>query len=310
MIEVSVLMSTYNERENEIKEAIDSILNQTYSNFEFIIMLDKPDNIVIEQILNMYEQIDHRVKLYVNEKNLGLPDSLNKALDLSKGKYIARMDADDVSLDFRLEKQYKYLLDNSLDLVGTNYRLMSQDGNKEYEAIKHPTNPEDICRNLKVDNISCVGHPTWFARREVFEKLQGYRNIHTCEDYDFLLRACKLGFRIGNVDDICLIYRLTTNSLSRNNRIKQGLVSRFLRDHYEQLFRINAKDIEAYLDSRLGKNDAKIYKRHLELCDELQQCKRSKRWGSYILCAIKVIFYSKHGREELRRKIKQKTSKK
>ena len=109
---ISVIMSTYNEKEIWVKEAVDSILNQTVNDFEFIIIVDKPDNNKIIDLLHEYEMNDKRVKVYINNKNLGLVKSLNKAIRLSNGKFIARMDADDYSYPQRFEKQLNLLQNN------------------------------------------------------------------------------------------------------------------------------------------------------------------------------------------------------
>ena len=103
---ISVIMSAYNSEET-IKETINSILNQTYKDFELIIVNDKStDN--TESIIKSFK--DERIKLINNKKNLGLPASLNKAIKVAKGKYVARMDADDVMLHGRLEKQLAFNL--------------------------------------------------------------------------------------------------------------------------------------------------------------------------------------------------------
>ncbi len=114
---ISVIMSTYNEENMLIRQAVESILNQTYSEFEFIIVLDNPKNIEIANLIQEYASRDKRIVILKNEKNLGLVKSLNKALEISKGEYIMRMDADDISEKDRIEKEYKFLKENNLDLV-------------------------------------------------------------------------------------------------------------------------------------------------------------------------------------------------
>ena len=110
---VSVLMAVYN-GEKYLLEAIESILNQTYTNFEFLIINDGSTDSTEEIILSYSDQ---RIRYIKNEQNLKLIASLNKGLDLAKGKYIARMDADDISLPDRLEKQVNFLERNSTKLL-------------------------------------------------------------------------------------------------------------------------------------------------------------------------------------------------
>ena len=125
MMEISVIMATYKEKIELLKVAIESILKQTYNNFEFIIILDNPENIEHIRCIENYQKNDDRIRFYINEKNMGLTKTLNKALSLSKGKYICRMDADDVSMPDRIEKQLHYLNQYHYDLIlfQSSYKL-------------------------------------------------------------------------------------------------------------------------------------------------------------------------------------------
>ena len=105
MKKISVLMTVYKEKENELKESFESIINQTYKNLEIIVVFDYPDEPWRIDFIKKYN--DSRVKIIVNKKNIGLPLSLNKALKYVTGDYIARMDSDDVSTLDRFEKQIK-----------------------------------------------------------------------------------------------------------------------------------------------------------------------------------------------------------
>ena len=109
MVCVSVLMSVYNEPEEWMRVAIDSILGQTFTDFEFIIINDNPKRKLNREILSDYAKQDKRIVILENEENIGLTKSLNKGLKVAKGKYIARMDADDISLSDRLEKQVNFM---------------------------------------------------------------------------------------------------------------------------------------------------------------------------------------------------------
>jgi glycosyltransferase involved in cell wall biosynthesis len=111
---ISAVMSVYNESEEYLRKSIESILNQTYTDFEFIIILDNPDNKKARDILKEYENKDDRIVLLENEKNIGLAPSLNRGVKVARGKYIARMDADDIALPQRFEKQV-YFLENNPD---------------------------------------------------------------------------------------------------------------------------------------------------------------------------------------------------
>ena len=96
MPEVSVIMSTYNEKLQYLTEAIESVLNQTFKNYEFIIILDNPQNDAIRDCVYQYAEKDFRIKVIENDSNIGLTKSLNKAIQNANGKYMSRMDADDI----------------------------------------------------------------------------------------------------------------------------------------------------------------------------------------------------------------------
>ena len=109
-VEVTVLMSVYNANLKELNEAVTSILNQTYKNFEFLIINDGTKN-GEKQLIESYN--DNRIRIIDNEKNMGLEKSLNKGIENAKGKYIIRMDADDISHIDRIDKQLKFIKEHS-----------------------------------------------------------------------------------------------------------------------------------------------------------------------------------------------------
>ena len=125
---ISVIMSCYKEPMSILKQAVESILIQTYKDFEFIVIVDNPSNREIIGYLKNVSLVDRRVKMYVNKNNMGLVASLNKAICISRGKYIARMDADDISISTRLFDQLLYLEHNNLDFIGGYYVKITNDG--------------------------------------------------------------------------------------------------------------------------------------------------------------------------------------
>ena len=152
---ITVIMSTYKEDERLLRESIESILNQTYKDFEYIIILDYPDNDVHKRVIEEYALKDDRIHFYVNEKNMGLTYSLNRGLSLCHGEYIARMDADDISLPDRLERQMEYLEKNHYDLIGGITEMINENGSLLYydganlNAVMGYSNPAimgfDVC---------------------------------------------------------------------------------------------------------------------------------------------------------------------
>lgn len=249
MKKISVLMSTYKEPEKYLYASIESILKQTYKNFEFIIIIDNPENKT--RILNLIKQFkDDRIKILVNQTNMGLVKSLNKGLKYCKGEYIARMDADDISSSHRFEYQIKFLEENDLDIVSGNFELFNDDGT--INRVYHYPQYDDSCKK-HLKKYSCLPHPAWLGKKKVFIKCGGYRDISTCEDYDFLIRASLLGFKMGNVQDTILKYRYNLDSISRKNSIKQDLISKFLSNHFRKCECISIDDYNHYIESNLYK---------------------------------------------------------
>ena len=238
-------MSTYKEPIKWIKESVESILNQTYKNIEFVIIIDDPTNSEIINILREYSE-DQSVKIYINEKNLGLVQSLNKGLKYCTGDYIARMDADDISLANRLEFQIKYLKDKKYDLIGCDYEVFFD--NSIIRTAKGSYSNEVCKKILKYE--SCIAHPTWLVKRNVYETLQGYRNIDTCEDLDFLLRAELHGFKLGNCPHVLLKYRDNPNSISHLKNARQQSTARLLTKKYCKSKIISDKEYKEFLGSK------------------------------------------------------------
>lgn len=192
-----------------LKEAVASILSQTYKNFQFIIVDDASTDETWKYLKNLK---DKRIKLIKNKKNLGLAASLNIALRAAQGDYVARMDADDISLPQRLENQVKFLLKNpQIDICGTWAKLIDEN-NQIIGKVHKPTNDEKI----KKMNTWITGliHPTWLARRKVFEKLNGYDTRYDmAEDYEFLIRAAN--FKMANINKELLRWRSPQNRRSQ-----------------------------------------------------------------------------------------------
>ena len=171
---VSVLLPLYNEPVAFAKEAIDSILKQTYQNLEIILLLDNPQNEELKKLITDYERQDGRVRIRVNEENMGLPATLNIGIELSTGDYIARMDGDDISVSTRIEKQLNYLLEHpKADLIGSNAYIINEDGEEigEYRKLQMDFSQKMMLRKASINMI----HPTWFGKSSLFKQCK-YRN--------------------------------------------------------------------------------------------------------------------------------------
>ena len=151
---ITVLMTTCNEKKEIFSKALESILKQTYSNIKILIIVDNMENKEIIEQIKEYQNKDNRISYIVNEQNLGLAESLNKGIDIINTKYIARMDADDIAFEDRIEKQLKYAKENpQIDLFGANVEFIDYEGNSLYKRNEHEMNSEKIKKVVKYINI-------------------------------------------------------------------------------------------------------------------------------------------------------------
>lgn len=289
---ISVIMSTYKEDEKLLRESIESILNQTYKDFEYIIILDYPDNDVHKSVIEEYALKDDRIHFYINEKNMGLTDSLNRGLSLCHGEYIARMDADDISLPDRLERQMKYLEKNHYDLIGGITEMINENGSLLYNIKSVPTDPKKINKALRYSQ--CIAHPTWLGRKEVFEKNAGYRHMPLCEDYDFTLRAVLNGFVISNLNEPVLKYRMTSNSISRSNLFEQYLYMSYITNEYKNNRIASVDKAYAYVQQHLNEKDSNKYLKANVIFNRMLQEMSDKQILSFMKDGFCLLFSSKY----------------
>lgn len=289
---ISVIMSTYKEDERLLRESIESILNQTYRDFEYIIILDYPDNDVHKSVIEEYALKDDRIHFYINEKNMGLTDSLNRGLSLCHGEYIARMDADDISLPDRLERQMKYLEKNHYDLIGGITEMINENGSLLYSIKSIPTDPKKINKALRYSQ--CIAHPTWLGRKEVFEKNAGYRHMPLCEDYDFTLRAVLNGFVVSNLNEPVLKYRMTSNSISRSNLFEQYLYMSYITNEYKNKRVASIDKAYAYVQQHLNDSDTEKYLKANVIFNRMLQEMSDKQILSFIKDGFCLLLSSKY----------------
>ena len=202
--EISLIMSVYN-GEDYLSEAIESVLNQTFKDFELIVINDCSTDKTSE-ILKSFEELDNRVKVHTNEVNLRLPSSLNKAMALATGKYIARMDADDICLPQRLEKQYEFM-ENNPNVALSSCRFMTlKNGIVSSGGCGGKSDNESIKALLLVTNP--ILHPGIIAKADVIRSL-GYDKNFTCtEDMELWTRFVISGYDVEIMPEYLMIYRL------------------------------------------------------------------------------------------------------
>ncbi len=199
---ISVVMCAFNS-EKTVRRAIESILAQTYKNFEFII-LDDGSTDATRSIIEQYAETDDRIVAMQNEHNLGLQKSLNLCIDKAKYQFIARMDADDVSYPTRLQTEIDFLTKHAkFAFVGSNVDLTSS--GKIWGERCYPTHPDkyDLARN----NPYC--HPSIMIRKSALLAVGGYtesKATYRCEDYDLYFKLQAKDFVGCNIQDKLIAY--------------------------------------------------------------------------------------------------------
>ena len=182
---VSVILPVYN-AQKYLEEAIESIINQTYTNFEFIIIDDgSGDNSL--NIINKYQKQDSRI-LVITRENKGLVYTLNEGINQAKGKYIARMDADDISLSNRFEKQIELLENSNIDICGCHYLLVDEYNN--INGLNLTPLSHEMCF-LSLASKVPFAHPSVMIRKEFLDKNNlkyGQSEHKIAEDFDLWMR--------------------------------------------------------------------------------------------------------------------------
>lgn len=213
MPKVSVIMGVFNAgNKNILQEAILSILNQTYTDFEFIICDDGSTNNTLEMVRKLTKN-DKRVKLISNKENKGLAYTLNECLKIATGEYIARMDADDISNKDRFEQQVKILDENpDVGVVNLNAYLFDEKGIWGEEKHNKIIKKEDFLYN------NPIIHPSVMVRKSAYDKVDGYRDIkmtYRVEDYDLFMRMYSENIKMITIQDFLFNYREDINAIKR-----------------------------------------------------------------------------------------------
>ncbi|MBI6528379.1 glycosyltransferase family 2 protein [Proteus vulgaris] len=210
---ISVLMSVYNDSIH-LNEAIDSILNQTFKDFEFIIINDGSTDLSLD-ILKEYEEKDSRVKVYTNASNIGLAKSLNKGFLLASGDYIARMDADDYSYPTRLQKQFEFMENHKNIMVcGTSMEIYEYDNKFMILPIKHNAIAAGLIFGTN------FYHPTVMFRSDFIKKnkIMYPEDYKYAQDYGLWINLLKLNQEniFSNLEEALLKYRIHPDRNRKN----------------------------------------------------------------------------------------------
>jgi glycosyltransferase involved in cell wall biosynthesis len=214
---ISVVMSTYNEPLDWISKSIDSILEQTFKDFEFIIINDNPKRQELKKFLEDYRKKDPRIKLIKNKTNLGLTKSLNRGLRIAQGKYISRMDADDISMKKRFQVQYEYLEKHKKVFLSSTCAINVDEN--ETEISRHFIIPYSKIINWRLKKKNCLYHSTIMFRNE---KILYNEKLKFAQDYGLYLFLLKKGKKMIGIPRFLLKYRINSNSITHLKRKEQA----------------------------------------------------------------------------------------
>jgi len=239
-------MPVYN-GEKYLQESIESILNQTFTNFEFIIIDDgSTDNSL--GIINQYAANDPRL-IVISRENRNVARTLNEIILLSKGIWIARMDQDDISLPNRFDLQLSWLKNTNADICGSWIKLF---GTSDKRTIRYP----EADSSIKAEMLfrTPFAHPTTFMRRERLAELMYSEDGWQAEDYDLWVRAANAGWIMTNIQEPLLFYRQHKNQISSKYHEKQKKLSNTIKKRYwEQYnfqFNLSKDIIDVIVESR------------------------------------------------------------
>jgi len=272
-LRVTVLMPVFNGAEY-LKEAIESILGQTYRDFEFIIIDDGSGDRSLE-IIKSFK--DERIKTLINEKNLGMSASLNRGLEIARGEYIARMDSDDISLPQRLEKQVRFMDRNpKVGVCGTWLEFFGE----STMILRFSSDSEQIKADLLF--YLSIGHPTVILRREMFKRFNlSYDAEYEGEDYELWTRAIK-HFNFSNIQEV--LYKYRRHSAQRVDLHKNIIIAEMAKIHLKQLRDLGLEPTE----EEIAIHNYIINKRILgskALKGSLEFAKRTEKWFCKIIQA-------------------------
>lgn len=226
---ISVIMSIYSEPLDWLTQSIDSILNQEYRNFEFIIVIDKPDYNNAIDLVNYYSKKDERLIVLFNPHNIGLTKSLNYALSIAKGEYIARMDADDVALPKRLSSQLHSIIETDSDICFSNYNYIdAEDRITLFNDRKRERGPEELFA------YNLYAHPTALFKSSLLKLRtplynEKYKRSQDYELWSFLfLNGAKFTFDCN----VLLNYRISKQQISCQHKVEQYNLMRNIRQDF------------------------------------------------------------------------------
>jgi glycosyltransferase involved in cell wall biosynthesis len=211
---ISVILPVYNASVH-LDASIDSVLKQSYTNFELLIVNDGSTD-GSEVTIDRYRKIDGRIKV-ISRENKGLVYSLNEAISVASGDYIMRMDADDICLPGRIEEQLRWLLESKADLCGSWIKTFGFTVNRVRQF-----HTQDVSNKFQLLFNSCFAHPTVLAKAHWFKHNFYSADYEFCEDYELWCRMANQGAKLTNVPRVLLKYRIHGGQLTKLKAARQA----------------------------------------------------------------------------------------
>ncbi len=214
---ISLIIGVYNGA-GKLRESLDSILSQTFSDFEIVIVNDASTD-ETATVLSEYAVRDTRIKIIINEKNFGLTKSLNRGIIASSGDYIARMDNGDISYPARFEKQVAFLDTHKEYCMVGSFANLTNDASVVIGVLQYPATNEEIVRKLIRHNLFV--HSSVMMRRSILEEVGFYNEAwRYAQDYELFFRMIQKG-KVANIAEPLVSYRISEESITKSKNKKQ-----------------------------------------------------------------------------------------
>ena len=260
---VSVLMSVHNTKDEYLKRAIESILTQSYTDFEFLIIDDRTCSSNL-MLIDSYD--DPRIRIIHNECNLGLTESLYNGINLAKGKYIARIDSDDIACPDRIKIQVKYLEKNpDVAVVGSAAKFMNAN-----KIAMHLINDDITLKLRSIFANCCVIHSSAMLNADVLRSnnINYDREVKKAQDYKLWTDCIMSGLKIKTIEEILVLYRVHDGQITKNNSQEQcncakEIQCKMIKKYFN--YDMSAKEANIHFSMFNGKiaDDIKKYENHI-----------------------------------------------
>lgn len=257
-------MSVYKEPEVFVKQSIESILFQDYSDFEFLIYNDNPSDIVLDSLIQKYVAQDSRVIYNRNSQNIGLAATLNQGILAAKGEFIARMDADDISMPERLSRQLDYMNSHPEIVVLGSWARVIDERNTVISKLKFKSSYNHIF--VASLFFSYLVHPSVMIRRKYMleHKLFYDENFPCSQDYDLWTRILLNSGKMTNLPIFLLDYRISAQQISTRKREMQiKLTKDVCKQFIEKVLNVNLSDEQLKIHISLITNSDDV-----DICDK------------------------------------------